>query len=242
MSGSIADEAAEAAGPLLTLLREIDANREEAVALASGLTPSQLWWRPEEGRWSVGECLDHLVRTGEAYLDVLDEAIEAGWERRLTGHPPFRRTLLGRWIVRTLEPPPGLKIRAPSRIRPRRPEEPGAGIGSTPDPTGGTSGPGDEAPGPGNGEPRPGHEAGREEGGGGSEESPLPRFLELRSRLSRRLGDAKGLDAGRVKVRSPFVPLLRVDLVSAFRVVVTHERRHLWQARRVKEEPGFPEG
>lgn len=219
MSGSIADEAAEAAGPLLTLLREIDANREEAVALASGLTPPQLWWRPEEGRWSVGECLDHLVRTGEAYLVVLDEAIDAGWEKRRTGHPPFRRSLLGRWIARTLEPPPGLKVRAPSRIRPRRPEEPGAGIGSTPDAT-------EEA-------------AGSDEEG--SEASPLPRFLALRDRLARRLGDAKGLDAGRVKVRSPFIPLLRVDLVSAFRVVVAHERRHLWQARRVKEEPGFPE-
>lgn len=216
MSGSIADEAAEAAGPLLTLLREIDANREEAVALASGLTPPQLWWRPEEDRWSVGECLDHLVRTGEAYLVVLDEAIDAGWEKRRTGHPPFRRSLLGRWIARALEPPPGLKVRAPSRIRPRRPEEPGAGIESTPESTEEEAGPGDEG--------------------------PLPRFLALRARLARRLGDAKGLDAGRVKVRSPFIPLLRVDLVSAFRVVVAHERRHLWQARRVKEEPGFPGG
>lgn len=223
MSGSIADEAAEAAGPLLTLLREIDANREEAVALASGLTPTQLWWRPEEGRWSVGGCLDHLVRTGEAYLVVLDEAIDAGWEKRRTGHPPYRRSLLGRWIARALEPPPGLKIRAPSRIRPRRPEEPGAGIGPPPDPAEGASGPGHGEPGEG-------------------DEGPLPRFLALRDRLARRLGDAKGLDAGRVKVRSPFVPLLRVDLVSAFRVVVAHERRHLWQARRVKEEPGFPEG
>lgn len=238
MSGTIADEAAEAAGPLLTLLREIDANREEAVALASGLTPTQLWWRPEEGRWSVGGCLDHLVRAGEAYLVVLDEAIDAGWEKRRTGHPPFRRSLLGRWIARTLEPPPGLKIRAPSRIRPRRPEEPGAATGPTSDSAEGAPGPGHGRPQAGVGEPRGGSDTESEEG----DEGPLPRFLALRSRLARRLGDAKGLDAGRVKVRSPFIPLLRVDLVSAFRVVAAHERRHLWQARRVKEEPGFPEG
>jgi hypothetical protein len=66
--------------------------------------------------------------------------------------------------------------------------------------------------------------------------------MALRGRLAQRLGDAKGLDFGRVKVRSPFVPLLRVDLESAFLVVAAHERRHLWQARRVTEEEGFPAG
>ena len=226
MSPSLADEAAEAAGPLLELLREFEASEEEATAVASALTSTQLWWRPGPDRWSVGECLDHLVRTGEAYLEVIDEAIEAGWEKRLTGRPPFRRTLLGRWFARALEPPPGLKLPAPGRIRPRRPGGPGG-----PEPA-----------------QRPGVEAGAaaatEPGRGGegaSTTSPLPRFLALRDRLARRLGDAKGLDIGRIRVRSPFVPLVRVDLESAFRMVAAHERRHLWQARRVKEEEGFPE-
>lgn len=211
---SLADEAAEAAGPLLELLREFEASEEEATAVASALTSSQLWWRPEPDRWSVGECLDHLVRTGEAYLEVIDEAIAAGWEKRLTGRPPFRRTLLGRWFARALEPPPGLKLPAPGRIRPRRPGGPE------------TAGPGSE--------PRRSRED-------ALTTSPLPRFLALRDRLARRLGDAKGLDIGRIRVRSPFVPLVRVDLESAFRMVAAHERRHLWQARRVKEEEGFPE-
>lgn len=219
----VADPVPSDRGPFPDILREFDAARGEAADVAEELTPHQLWWRPDASSWSVGECLDHLVRTGEAYLVVLDEAIEEGWERGLTGRPPYRRTFTGRWIARLLEPPPGLKIPAPREIRPRRPERSGTAGGR---PEGGDGGDGDD-------------------GGAGASNpaaSPLPRFVALRDRLARRLRDAEGLDAGRVRVRSPFVPLLRVDLESALRLVTAHERRHLWQARRVTEDPGFPEG
>ena len=179
----------------------------------------------------MGECLDHLVRTGEAYLEVVDEAVEKAWGKKLIGDPPFRRTLVGRWVVRTLEPPPGLKIPAPRGIRPRRPEQvPGGDPGGGPSPAGAAADPGGVA------------DPGEQSAPGEDDQSPLPRFMALRGRLAQRLGDAKGLDFGRVKVRSPFVPLLRVDLESAFLVVAAHERRHLWQARRVTEEEDFPEG
>lgn len=184
-------------------LRETGARAEE---LAGGLDEGRLWWRPEPDRWSVGECLDHLVRTGEEYLRVFDEAIERGRVAGLTGIGPFRRSLLGRWIAWTLEPPPRMRFPAPKVIRPRRSES-----GS-----------------PEGGEAR------------GSGASPLPAFLALRGRLRERLEAADGLDLGRVRVRSPFIPLLSVDLDSAFALVAVHERRHLWQAARVLAHPDFP--
>ncbi|MFW6192910.1 MAG: DinB family protein, partial [Gemmatimonadota bacterium] len=94
---------------------------EEADELASGLTPDELWWRPAHDRWSVGECLDHLVRTGEAYLGVMNDAVEEGRRDGLLDGGSYRPGLLGRWLPRMLEPPPRLKIRAPRSIRPRRP-------------------------------------------------------------------------------------------------------------------------
>lgn len=183
--------------------RELRATGEEAEELAGGLTPEQLWWRPDEDRWSVGECLDHLVRTGAAYLEALDEAVEEGRRRGRFAEGPYRPGMVGRWLPRFLDPPPGLRVPAPPRIRPRRP-----------------------------GAERPGTEGGP---------GPLPAFLALRGRLAGRLEAADGLDLRRVRVASPFVPLLRFDLGSAFRVVAAHERRHLWQARRVREAEGFPE-
>lgn len=182
--------------------RELRAAGDEAEELAGGLGPRQLWWRPERDRWSVGECLDHLVRTGEAYLDAVDEGIEEGRRRKLRADRPYRPSFVGRWLPRLLEPPPRLKIPAPRRIRPRRPETDG-----------------------------PGTVGGR---------SPLRGFLALRARLGERLQAAEGLNLRRIRVASPFFTFLRFDLGSAFRVVAAHERRHLWQARQVRDAAGFP--
>lgn len=104
---------------LQAIWRELLANGEEAEELAAGLTPGQLRWRPEPERWSVGECLEHLVLTGEAYLEVLDETIEEGRRRGKLAEGPYRRSLVGRFLAWTLEPPPRLKVPTPEMIRPR---------------------------------------------------------------------------------------------------------------------------
>lgn len=193
-------------GELAGRWREFREAGREAEALAAELTPGQLWWRPDPERWSVGECLDHLVRTGEAYLEALDRSIEDARSEGLLGHGPHRRTLVGRFLTRVLEPPPGLAVSAPAEIRPRRPP------------------PATEA------------ETGGHEGTG----SPLDDFLALRPRLGERLEAADGLALGKVRVASPFFRFVRFDLGSAFAIIAAHERRHLWQAGRVRDEDDFP--
>jgi hypothetical protein len=55
-----------------------------------------------------------------------------------------------------------------------------------------------------------------------------------------RLHQASGLDLARAWVRPPFAAWLRIPLGCGFEVVVAHERRHLWQVRRLIEMEGFP--
>jgi hypothetical protein len=55
-----------------------------------------------------------------------------------------------------------------------------------------------------------------------------------------RLRQANGLDLSRARVRSPAASWIHVPLGSGFAAMTAHERRHLWQARRVMEAPGFP--
>jgi hypothetical protein len=55
-----------------------------------------------------------------------------------------------------------------------------------------------------------------------------------------RLRQANGLDLARARVRSPVNRWIRIPLGSAFALMAAHERRHLWQARRVIAAPGFP--
>ena len=54
--------------------------------------------------------------------------------------------------------------------------------------------------------------------------------------------EAEGLDLGRIKVRSPFLPLVSFSLGAVFEALAGHNLRHIAQARRVTQEPGFPWG
>jgi len=55
-----------------------------------------------------------------------------------------------------------------------------------------------------------------------------------------RLRQANGLDLARARVRSPAASWIQVPLGTGFMAMTAHERRHLWQARRVLEAAAFP--
>jgi hypothetical protein len=63
-------------------------------------------------------------------------------------------------------------------------------------------------------------------------EEALPAFLAEQEHLLALVEKAVGLDLGARKVPSPFSRYVRYNVYSAFRILLAHERRHLWQARR----------
>ncbi len=63
----------------------------------------------------------------------------------------------------------------------------------------------------------------------------LPTFLALREQLKACADAADGLPLDRIKVVSPFNTKVKYNLLSCFHILLAHERRHLWQAERVKE-------
>jgi hypothetical protein len=60
-------------------------------------------------------------------------------------------------------------------------------------------------------------------------------FLALLARAER-----ERLDLSRIRVASPFFPLLRLPVGADLEALTGHEQRHLAQARRVTEHPAFP--
>ena len=60
-------------------------------------------------------------------------------------------------------------------------------------------------------------------------------FASLQEKLIDLLHEARGADL-RMKIVSPFDKRVRYNLLSAFRIVAAHERRHLWQAEQAVAE------
>src|SRR6266545_284985 len=61
----------------------------------------------------------------------------------------------------------------------------------------------------------------------------------VRDQLAERVRQADGLDLARVRTISPVNSLLRLPLGAYFNFILAHDRRHLWQARQVRNAPGF---
>jgi hypothetical protein len=68
----------------------------------------------------------------------------------------------------------------------------------------------------------------------------LADFLASQDELVASLASADGIDLGRGRMRSPFLPLLTLSLEQGYRAVLAHTRRHLWHMQRILDQPDRP--
>jgi hypothetical protein len=175
------------------LQEQLDSADRDAAALVAGLPESQAAWRAAPDSWSVAECLDHLATANRVYLRAMDapaiRARAAGKRRRGPAVPG----VIGRWFVRSLEPPvnPPFKGKAPRLIRPRT------------------------AP---------------------TLADAFACFAASQREVRTFLLANSDLDLASVRFPNPFVPGVRFSLATGLHVIGAHERRHLWQARRVRQQ------
>jgi hypothetical protein len=90
----------------------------EAAALVDPLSDAQFVWSPAPGVWSIGQCIEHLNVTARAYLPSLDEGIATAIRGGVYGSGPFTYNILGRLMVRSMEPPPLWRFKAPAVFAP----------------------------------------------------------------------------------------------------------------------------
>ncbi len=91
---------------------------QDAPGLWRGLSDTQFSWRAAPGRWSIGDCFDHLNQTARAYVPVIDQTIERARARGLTSNGPFVHGPLERMFIRSMEPPPRYRVRGPRVFQP----------------------------------------------------------------------------------------------------------------------------
>jgi len=79
-----------------------------------GLTPDQLNWKPGEKSWSVGQCLDHLIKTNEQFYPEF-EKLASGNRRNsfFENWSPFSG-FFGRFLIKAVSED-SKKAKAPSQ-------------------------------------------------------------------------------------------------------------------------------
>ena len=104
---------------LQALELEFIANGRAARSLIDGLNEADGVWRAEPGSWSVAQCLDHLATANRVYLESMRPAAERARQQGRHRRGPAVPGVIGGWFVRTMEPEPRHKLKAPKKIVPR---------------------------------------------------------------------------------------------------------------------------
>jgi hypothetical protein len=92
-------------------LLQLQAVDQALPGLVARLSASQFNWAPAPGRWSIGQCVEHLNLTTERYIPVLRTALGDARARGLRQSGPFALGFFERWFLQMLEPPPRRRIK-----------------------------------------------------------------------------------------------------------------------------------
>ena len=79
------------------------ANIERAIKSFSYLPETQFNWKPQADKWSVGECILHLVKTNNLYLTKIESIFTLaafGAEKDF----PYKQSFMGKLIAKGVDP------------------------------------------------------------------------------------------------------------------------------------------
>jgi len=68
----------------------------------------------------------------------------------------------------------------------------------------------------------------------------IRRFIDQQNQIIRYMKATEDLDLEKIIISSPVTKVITYSLMDAYRIIITHEKRHLLQAMRVSEMDGFP--
>ncbi len=96
------------------LILEAQGITQEVHDKFSSLTPEQLKMKPSPDRWSIAECLDHLLNTVNLYLPRIEKELQEAEAKQWTERKPFKSGILGGLYAYFLRPENKSKYKSPN--------------------------------------------------------------------------------------------------------------------------------
>lgn len=184
--------------PYLKQLHErLSESCQRARSLTEDLNTSQLNWKPGDDKWSIAQCLEHTLIGADRYAEQLRPIVERARGNRLRNASDLapRHTLMGRLIMRAVEPTATRTMSTPKIFSPAQ-SEISRGV--------------------------------------------VDKFVQSHENIAQLVLQCDGLNLNKLKLSSPVARIIRINAADAFEILVTHAKRHLNQAGRVRESQNFP--
>lgn len=96
------------------VLNQFAASERHLLELVDGLTPEQWTFRPAEGRWSIGECVEHVMRVEDRILGIIEKKLSEGKPEAEKKDPSHAKDA----VVAQRVPDRTVRREAPEPVRP----------------------------------------------------------------------------------------------------------------------------
>jgi hypothetical protein len=173
----------------------LEAVSRDVEAAFGNLNGEQLNWKPTPESWSIGQCLDHLIKTNLPYIPTIEAVKTSSWRPTLWQRMPVLPRMMGKLVAGAVSPQAARKLKSPGKFQPAS-SNVGADVVKT--------------------------------------------FLNTQRNLLDIMRSTASLDLTGIIISSPVASFVIYSLLDGYRIISNHEQRHLAQAQRVLNSPGFP--
>jgi hypothetical protein len=104
--------------PLSDIRAELQAVADDVQATFGPLDMRQLNWRPDERRWSVAQCLEHLMSSNRHMMDAAAAAHGGARPQSIWMKLPIWPRLMGRMLIKGVSPQGTRRFKASALAQP----------------------------------------------------------------------------------------------------------------------------
>ncbi|MCB9284743.1 MAG: DinB family protein [Lewinellaceae bacterium] len=82
----------------------IDQNTQDFQRAFGKLTPKELNWKPASDRWSIAQCIDHIMVINQTYFPVVQALREGTYQAPWHGRFSFLCRFFGNLVLQSVQP------------------------------------------------------------------------------------------------------------------------------------------
>ena len=102
----------------MDLIGQLDMVQLQAVQNFSLLSADQLNWKPDPSKWSIAQCLDHLIVSNSTYFPIFDKILANEYRLSFVQRLNPLKKLMGSMMSKTLGPQLVRKFHSPRIFEP----------------------------------------------------------------------------------------------------------------------------
>jgi len=103
---------------VLRLRKELETVSSDVRREFGSFRSEQLNWKPNVDRWSVGQCLDHLMTGNKHFFPILDSIVSATKKTVFMERIPLLPGVWGKLLIKSLNPKNTRKMKARPNFQP----------------------------------------------------------------------------------------------------------------------------